>query len=53
MFKKINLILVGIGLALTLKFNIGFVFLLGVLLFYLHNQHYVNQTIQNNSPSAL
>lgn len=36
MFKKINLILVGIGLALTLEFNIGFVFFLGVLLFYLH-----------------
>ncbi len=36
MFKKINLILVGIGLALTLKFNIGFVFLISVLLFYLY-----------------
>jgi serine/threonine protein phosphatase PrpC len=36
MFKKINLILVGIGLALTLKYNIGFVFLISVLLFYLY-----------------
>ena len=36
MFKKFNLILIGIGIALTLQFNIGFIFLISVVLFYLY-----------------
>ena len=49
MFKKINLILVGIGLALTLKFNIGFVFLISVfdllLIVLIKLIHYIVQIL--------